>query len=160
DFTFIACIPFVRNLIEFTIGDENNQYLLLTSLLHIKPERADKGIDKTEDLTIQSVLDIFNSTFQQTKTKVNSADKVYDLILVKAEEISNLADGNPLDIKYKICISIGIRLLAEKFMITKITDPNFHNHILKKVTGQVVEKYRTEFPTETDNIAILDRVNL
>lgn len=160
DFTFIACIPFVRNLIEFTIGDENNQYLLLTSLLHMKPERADKGIVKTEDLTIQSVLDIFNSTFQQTKTKANSTDKVYDLILVKAEEISNLADGNPLDIKYKICISIGIRLLAEKFMIAKITDPNFHNHILKKVTGQVVEKYKTEFPTETKNIAILDRVNL
>ena len=45
-------------------------------------------------------------------------------------------------------------------MIAKIVDPNFHNHILKKVTGQIVERYRTEFPNETDNIAILDRVNL
>jgi hypothetical protein len=101
-------------------------------LLHTKPARADKGIDKTADLTIQSVLDIFNSTFQQTKTKVNSANKVYDLILVKTEEIYNLPVGNPLDIKYKICISIGIRLLAEKFMISRIADPNFHNHILKR----------------------------
>jgi hypothetical protein len=160
DFTFIACIPFVRNLIEFTIGDDNNEYLLLTSLLHIKPERADKGILKTEDLTIQTVLDIFNSTFQQTKTKVNSTDKVYDLIIVKAEEIYNLSDGNPIDIKFKICLSIGIRLLAEKFMISKIVDANFHTHIFKKVTGQIVEKYRNEFSTETNNLAILDRVNL
>jgi hypothetical protein len=76
DFTFIACIPFVRNLIDFTIGYDNNNYLLLTSLLHMKPERIDDGISKTEDLTLQSVLDIFNSTFQQTKTKVNSADSV------------------------------------------------------------------------------------
>ena len=160
DFTFIACIPFVRNLIEFTIGDEDKQYLLLTSLLHMKPERTDKGIDKTEDLSIQDVLEIFNATFQQNKTKINSADKVFAIILDKAEEIYNLQDGNPMDIKYKICISIGIRLLAEKFMITKISDPHFHNHILKKVTGQIVDKYRTEFPNETDNIAILDRVNL
>jgi hypothetical protein len=160
DFTFIACIPFVRNLIDFTIGDDNDNYLLLTSLLHMKPERADKGISKTEDLTVQSVLDIFNSTFQQAKTKANSNDTIFDLILIKAEEIYNLADGNPLDIKFKICISIAIRLIAEKFMITKIVDPNFHNHILKKQTGQIVDKYRTEFLAETNNLGILDRVNL
>lgn len=160
DFTFIACVPFVRNLIDFTIGDDNNNYLLLTSLLHMKPERADKGINKTEDITVQSVLDVFNTTFQQTKIKANSNDNVFDLIITKAEEIYNLADGNPIDIKYKICISIGIRLLAEKFMISKIVDPNFHNHILKKQTGQIVDKYRAEFPLEKDNLGILDRVNL
>ncbi|MBC5842185.1 hypothetical protein H8R23_12275 [Flavobacterium sp. F-380] len=160
DFTFIACVPFVRNLIDFTIGDDNNNYLLLTSLLHMKPERADKGINKTEEITVQSVLDVFNTTFQQTKIKANSNDNVFDLIITKAEEIYNLADGNPIDIKYKICISIGIRLLAEKFMISKIVDPNFHNHILKKQTGQIVDKYRAEFPVEKDNLGILDRVNL
>ncbi len=160
DFTFIACIPFVRNLIDFTIGDNNNNYLLLTSLLHMKPERADKGISITEDITVQSVLDVFNTTFQQTKIKANSTDNVFDLIITKAEEIYNLVDGNPIDIKYKICISIAIRLLAEKFMISKIVDPNFHNHILKKQTGQIVDKYRAEFPAEKDNLGILDRVNL
>lgn len=160
DFTFIACIPFVRNLIDFTIGDDNDSYLLLTSLLHMKPERAGNGITKTEEITVQSVLEIFNSTFQQTKTKENSAIIVFDLINSKAEEIYNLADGNPLDIKFKICISIAIRLKAEKFMISKIIDPNFHSHILKKQTGNIVEKYRMEFPSETDNIGILDRVNL
>jgi len=45
-------------------------------------------------------------------------------------------------------------------MISKIVDANFHAHIMKKVTGQIVERYRTEYPTETNNLAILDRVNL
>jgi len=160
DFTFIACIPFVRNLIEFTIGDDNDNYLLLTSLLHLKPERVDRAIAKTEDLKVDDVLKIFNSTFVQAKTKANLEDKVFDLILNKSEEIFNLADGNPLDIKYKICISIGIRLIAERFMISKITDANFHTHILKKETGKIVEQYKREFPALSDNIGVLDRVNL
>ncbi len=160
DFTFIACIPFVRNLIEYTIGDDNNEYLLLTSLLHIKPERSDKGISKTEDLKVKSVLDIFNATFRQAKTKTNLLENAFELIIRKAEEIYNLTDGNSLDIKYKICISIAIRLLAEKFMISKIMDTDFQNNLLKKKTGHIIEKYKTEFPTETANIGILDRVML
>jgi hypothetical protein len=160
DFTFIACIPFVRNLIDFTIGDDNNNYLLLTSLLHMKPARVDDGIAKTEDLTVQSVLDIFNSTFQQTKTKANSADSVYDLINVKAEEIYNFANEISMDIKFKIGFSIAIRLKAEKFMISKIVDPQFHTNIFKKQTGQILGKYKKEFPAEIQNIGILDRVNL
>lgn len=160
DFSFIACIPFVRNLIEFTIGDENDNYFLLTSLLHIKPEREDKEIAKTEDLKVEDVLKVFNSTFAQEKTKKNLERKVFDLILDKSEEIYNLADGNPLDIKYKICISIGIRLIAEKFMISKIKNSEFHKHILKKETGKIVEQYKRDFPTLIDNIGILERVNL
>jgi len=160
DFTFIACIPFVRNLIEFTIGENNNEYLVLTSLLHMKPARAAEGIKDTESITVQEILEIFNSTFNTTKTKANSAVNVFDLILTKAEEVYQQNDGNPLDIKYKICISIAIRLIAERFMISQISDPNFHTNIHKKQTGQIVEKYRIENPTKTNNIGIVDRVNL
>lgn len=160
DFTFIACIPFVRNLIEFTIGDANNHYYTLTSMLHLKPERVNEGIPSTEIITVQNVLDIFNSIFGQTKTKTNSAINVFDLILAKAEEIDAIPDNTSIDIKYKICISIAIRLLSEKFMISKIADPNFHSNIFKKQTGQIVEKYKNENPLESTNIAVLDRVNL
>ncbi|MBN1185365.1 MAG: hypothetical protein JXB49_23980 [Bacteroidales bacterium] len=160
DFSFIACIPFVRNLIEFTIGDNNKEYLTLTSLLHIKPSRKVEGINETEGITFQEVMEIFNATFNQAKTKTNSEQKIFDVILSKAEEVNNLVDCNPLDIKYKICISIAIRLLAEKFAISKITDPNFHANIHKKQTGQIVEIYKKENPNKTHNIGILDRVNL
>lgn len=160
DFTFIACIPFVRNLIEFTIGEDNNEYLILTSLLHMKPARVAEGIKETGNITVQEILDVFNSTFSSTKTKANSAENVFDLILTKAEEVYQQNDGNPLDIKYKICISIAIRLIAERFMISQISDPNFHTNIHKKQTGQIVEKYRNEHPAKTNNIGIVDRVNL
>jgi hypothetical protein len=160
DFTFIACLPFVRNLIEFTVGDNNNEYLILTSLLHIKPARTAESIKETESITVQDVLVIFNSTFNQTKTKTNSTQKIFDVILSKAEEVYQLADSNPLDIKYKICISIAIRLLAEKFAVSKITDPIFHSNIHKKQTGQIVESYKKENPSKVNNIGILDRVNL
>lgn len=160
DFTFIACIPFVRNLIEFTVGEDNNEYLILTSLLHMKPARADEGIKDTGSITVQEILDVFNSTFNKTKTKSNSTINVLDLILTKAEEVYQQNDGNPLDIKYKICISIAIRLVAERFMISQISDPSFHANIHKKQTGQIVEKYRIENLEKTNNLGIVDRVNL
>jgi len=160
DYTFIACIPFVRNLIEFTIGSDNTQYQTLTSLLHVKPSRIAEGIKKTQDITVQEVMDIFNTLFDQTKTKINSAENVFDVVLAKAEDVYQLADGNPLDIKYKICISIAIRLIAEGFMISKISDLVFLSNILSKQTGQIVEKYRIENPDKLINIGIVDRVNL
>jgi hypothetical protein len=160
DFTFIACIPFVRNLIEFTIGDGDTKYLTLTSLLHMKPARTAEGINKTENISVHEVLDIFNLIFGQVKTKVNTTDNVYDIIISKADEIFGIANGNPLDIKYKICLSLAIRLKAESFMLSKIVDGNFHAHILKKQTGQIVEKYKNENLDDKVNIGILDRVNL
>ena len=126
----------------------------------MKPARVAEGIKKTVNITVQEILDVFNSTFSSTKTKANSAENVFDLILTKAEEVYQQNDGNPLDIKYKICISTAIRLIAEEFMISQISDPNFHASIHKKQTGQIVEKYRNEHPTKTNNIGIVDRVNL
>jgi len=160
DFTFIACIPFVRNLLEFTIGTGNNNYLTLTSLLHVKPARTVEGINSTKDITIQEVLGIFNQLFNQTKTKANGANKVFDLIIAKADEIVGMEDGQSFDIKRKICLSLAIRLRAEEFMLSKITDANFHNNILSKLTGKIVEKYRKENPTESEILSVLDRVNL
>ncbi len=160
DVSFIACVPFVRNLIEFTIGDENQNYLILTSLLHMKPERLPEDIKSTESITVQEVLDIFNSTFGLAKTRPNSDEKVYDLIITKGEEIYSQSNDSPLDIKNKICISIAIRLIAEQFMISKIVDPAFHVSINKKQTGQIVEKYKMENTNKLENIGVLDRVNL
>lgn len=160
DFAFIACIPFVRNLIEFSVGSDNNEYLLLTSLLHLKPVRVDESVPRTEDISVNEVLNIFNSIFKLDKSREDSASNVYTLIISKTEEIVSSNGRVLVDLKHKICISIAIRLLAEKFMIAKITDRNFHENIFKKQTGQIVGKYREEFPSEEQNISILDRVNL
>ncbi len=36
----IACIPFIRNILEYTKDDKDPDYLTLTSLLHWKPDTA------------------------------------------------------------------------------------------------------------------------
>jgi len=160
DFTFIACIPFVRNLLEFSIGTDNNEYLTLTSLLHLKPERPIEGIAETKDISRIEVIKIFNKVFGLTKASLLPNDKVYDIIVSKADEIMASQEDDSLDIKYKICLSLAIRLKAEEFMIGKIIDANFHANIFNKLTGKIVEKYRKENPSLTDNLGILDRVNL
>ncbi len=160
DVTFIACIPFVRNLIEFSIGDDNDSYYVLTSLLHLKPEFGERGIAKTKDLSKQEVLNIFNTVFATSKSTDSPDKKVYDLIIEKSNEIIALPQDDSLDIKNKICLSLAIRLIAEEYMLSKITDANFHVHIQNKQTGKIVDKFKKEFPNETDDISVLDRVNL
>ncbi|WP_346854532.1 hypothetical protein [uncultured Draconibacterium sp.] len=160
DVTFIACIPFVRNLIEFSIGKDNNSYYLLTSLLHLKPEITDRSITQTKDITKQEVFDIFNSVFATTKSTDTPDKKVYELVFEKSNEIIAMPQDDSLDIKNKICLSLAIRLIAEEYMLSKITDANFHTHIQNKQTGQIVDKFRKEFPGETEEISVLDRVNL
>src|SRR5690606_5925330 len=83
-----------------------------------------------------------------------------DLIHVKAAEIIAAPQNDSLDIKGKICLSISIRLKAEEFVLSKITNPTFIANIQKKMTGQIIAEYKREFSAEERNISILDRVNL
>lgn len=52
DNIMVASIPFVRNLIEYTEGDDNEDYLTLTSVLHYK--------ENTKKITLNQIQDIFN----------------------------------------------------------------------------------------------------
>lgn len=160
DYTFIACIPFVRNLIEYAKGQEDINYLKLTSVLHVKPERHDLGIKKTFDMKVNDVLEIINSTFDLKYAKQNLDTGVYDLILSSANDIYLMSNDTSLDLKYKICLSIAIRLIAEKFMLEKITNVGFLSKVHKRQTGQIVEQYKIEFPGNAKFISILERVNL
>lgn len=160
ELSFIACIPFVRNLIEFTVGETDDNYLLLTSLLHLKPERVDKNIPASKDIDKKTVNDIFNIIFRLNTACDNPNKKVIDLI---QEEASNLIADPELDftdLKIKLCLSMAIRLRAEEFMISKIRDATFHNNIHKKQTGKIVNQYRSEYPLEKKIHGILDGVLL
>lgn len=160
DLTFISCIPFVRNLIEFTIGTENNSYLALTSLLHMKPARVEEGIASSVDIEKGHINTIFNSVFDLQIGCDNPEKKVLSLIMEKAAEIIANNELDFTDLKVKLCLSLAIRLKAEEYMISKITNPVFVEHIHKKQTGMIVKAFRSEFPEETEILVILDAVNL
>jgi len=156
--SFISCIPFVRNLVEFSVGEENDNYNILTSLLHIKQENIEKGIKATKEHTVQEVLDIFNFIFNKTEGLAFPNIKVYDLILETAKEIND-SDEDVLDLKSKLCLSIAIRFKAEEFMLSQITDVNFLAK-KKKKAGLMFGQYKKEFPNNETEKGILERVNL
>jgi hypothetical protein len=157
---FVACIPFVRNLIEYSIGKENDSYYTLTSLLHMKSENIEKGICSTKNLEVQQVFDVFNTVFGKSNTTTTPNKKVYELIIEKSEEIISKPADYSLNIKNKLCLSLAIRLIAEEYMISKITDLIFHEHIQTKQTGKITSEFKKEHPSATKEIAVLERVNL
>jgi hypothetical protein len=63
--------------------------------------------------------------------------------------------------KFQVVSGIaGIRLKSEVFMISKINDTEFVNSITKNQTFKLNQKYIELFPTETENIELLEQVNL
>lgn len=75
DKDFFTLIPFVRNLIEYTSfqADKNNNYIKLTSCLHMKKD--------TKDIQIQDISKIFDSVFgaERKKKKLKNITQNYIL---------------------------------------------------------------------------------
>lgn len=105
----LALIPFVRNIIEYTDKEysENNDYLLLTSLLHIKPE--------TNNITFSNLLEIYKRYLNVGAfvSEVELDGKVCEALYKEADEVTT---GN-CDLEYKLLLAIAIRHKAERFMI-------------------------------------------
>lgn len=147
----IASIPFVRNIIEYTKGDQDSEYNLLTSLLHWK--------DGSEDIMLNDLKSIFENTIAGIMFPTDKlADKVLELILNEAK--SCLTANVSINFEHKIILSIAIRLKAEKFMIEKINLPAFVSAISKKQTSKLFEKYIEIFPVEIETLQVLEEVLL
>lgn len=105
----LALIPFVRNIIEYTDKEysENNDYLFLTSLLHIKPE--------TNNITFSNLLEIYKRYLNVGAfvSEVELDGKVCEALYKEADEVTT---GN-CDLEYKLLLAIAIRHKAERFMI-------------------------------------------
>lgn len=108
-----AALPFVRNLIEYTEGEDSEDYLKLTSLLHYRED--------TETITMKDIQDIFNAHWCRSSrvhfAKDRGTEPVYDFIMAQADKID---DSERLDIENKMILSMAIRLRAEKYMIRQI----------------------------------------
>lgn len=113
DKIFITMIPFVRNLIEYTKGNRDTDYITLTECLHRKVN--------TQNITIERLINIMIG-FTQGKgmKRPKSSDKIYDLIMQTADGIIAEANPNQVLIENKVCLSIAIRHLAENYMYDKM----------------------------------------
>jgi energy-coupling factor transporter ATP-binding protein EcfA2 len=146
----IACIPFIRNIIEYTKGKEDAEFIKLTSLLHWKADTA--GINQDE-------LDrIYNSLFGTAGKSAEGGKPVVDIIRHEASECLNAGDS--INFENKIVLSIAIRIDAEEFMVDKISDPTFVASIHADQTPKLLAKFKELFSSDQCAIETIQRVIL
>ena len=155
----IAMIPFVRNLVEYSVGKKDDSYSLLTNLLHMKD--AKDSIPRTGDICVSDIKPVFEQCIKNIDlSSFDDSKLIYDLILSEASNINNSTIVDGFNLENKIVLSIAIRLLAEKFMWSKVTDKSLING---SQTGHLFERYKGEFSQnagESSNLEILDLVIL
>jgi hypothetical protein len=161
DYMLIACIPFVRNLIEYTVGSESEHYKMLTALLHVKSEKTKDLITykSTLKILVKDLEDIFNDVFKVSKALNNSNKPVFQLILELSEELFNEKEEK-LNLENKLVLSISIRLQAEAFMINKINNKIITDAIEKNQNIKLLKIYKEKFSSDKENIKLLEQVNL
>lgn len=152
----LALIPLVRNLIEY--GTDRNvctyaldqDYLLLTHLLHIKNE--------TFNITFGSLQEIYEEYLGVSDFDValDLNERVYNALVLIADNIQ----PNEFNLENKIILAIVIRLKAEEFMWGRVTD---QTRIGGSTTGKLFGRYKDEFenvPGEEEIINVLESVNI
>jgi len=147
----IACIPFLRNLIEMTVGEDDKNFKTLTAMLHWRP-----GV--SEGLTVQHLDAIFNEICEEKGTSASDSQPILELVMQEANSCLSAVVG--ANFENKIVLAIGIRLVAERFMISKIADDAFVQAIHATQTQILVTKFKSLFPSEEAAVKILDRVAL
>lgn len=146
----VASIPFMRNLLEYTRGDDDPEYLLLTSLLHWKSD--------SEQLTQAELDKVFASIFGGNAAWADGSQVVTKLIFDEADQCVSAATS--INFENKIVLSIAIRLLAEKYMIEAIADSGFTDAIEANQTPVLFTEFRRRFPQADEARKILDSVVL
>lgn len=146
----IASIPFLRNIIEMTTGEDDQRYKKLTSMLHWMPD--------TESLTVAELDSIFNELCATADQSDNAGEKIVDVIMNEANAC--VADANALGLENKIVLAIGIRLAADRYLIGKINDAAWVSNLKENQTRHLMNRFRTEFADQGDALSVLDRVEL
>ena len=153
----IAYIPFLRNVIEYTLGskdaegNDNNDYLQLTRMLHFK--------DETDTLTVGDYKAVFERNLPNCSfPEVSLDDRILDYIFATADACENVDDG--VNLEQKIVLSIAIRIWAERYMIAKIRANEPDYDIAQKQTGDLFQTFKEQFNNQTQEIGLLRRVNL
>lgn len=105
--TFIGSIPFVRNIIEYTEG-QNADYDKLTACLHLKNDTA--------GITFSEIKTIFDGAINASRATVITFGADNYLSALYAEGDAIMTDPNEVDIVNKLVLSMAIRLKAETYM--------------------------------------------
>lgn len=147
----LASIPFTRNIAEYCGHD--NHFLRLTSLLHIKTD--------TKDITVSDLQELYKDVFtDQDGLELPNGDELVFNKIVQCSDALLAANQDSPELEGKVILAMAIRLMAEQYMIAKIDDEGFVTAITSNQTRALFDKYVESFPDESENISLLDQVNL
>jgi len=146
-----ACIPFIRNLIEYMRGPKDADYLVLTSVLHWKP-------DSTR-ITQAALDDIFRRLFGITGAWTEEGS-VLDSVLSTAGDCA--AKRGNASLAEKIVLSLGIRLAAERHMVHVLNDNDLWAELAtkKNQTARLFQAYAAQATVSPDAMRVLEDVLL
>ena len=148
----IASIPFTRNIVEYTRGDDDTEYKKLSAMLHVK--------DESENITVSDLNDILLPNFPGINLPDNIDDKLYDLIIETAESYSE--KESELQLHEKIVMSVASRLFAESYVRFNIAVESLNAlENLKNPTHALFKAFKDEHPdTDAEVKKVLDEVLL
>lgn len=130
---WVSLIPFARNLIEYRENQNVDAYKRLTRCLHVMSNKP----------TIADVMtDITNNT-GVTATPFNQSDIAHDVIIDTARETANNNDDD-FDLYKNITLAIGIRLLIERYIISKLSADDYANAQNRgnNQTRELIKRYK------------------
>ncbi|MCQ9376229.1 hypothetical protein NMQ14_18445 [Methyloversatilis sp. XJ19-13] len=146
----IASISFIRNLIEYTRGEADPEFVKLTSLLHWKVD--------SQSISVADLDTIYNGLFSAEGSSADGERPVVDLITDEAAKCLKAPEG--INFANKVVLAIATRLAAERFMVGKIADAAFVAGIKANQTAVLLKRFQTLFPEDAASIGVLQCVVL
>lgn len=147
----IPLIPFARNIIEYTRGDTDDDYIKLTSLLHFKTD--------TQNITVGELLNILKNTFTKIDQNLSICGSeetaVIDFIFEVTDDI--VLNQKNIELDDKIILSIAIRLNAEKYLINYLQPVE---EIVKNQLYELYSMYSQHDNKNEENMSIISDVLL
>lgn len=122
DAVFISSIAFVRNIVEYIKGKDNDVYSNLTSLLHYKKNSVGECM-ATDSIKNKHIIEWYFKEWAREKERFeqNLEQSVISLLFNVAEVIMGISD-EVVDIENKIVLSVAIRQKSERYMVNRINN--------------------------------------
>jgi len=145
----ISLVPFARNIVEYTKGSGSEEYIKLTSYVHV--------MNDTDRLTMRGLLSIISSIIHIGKECRLECDCNYlDKLIMVAENVYDSSDD--ISLENKLVLSIAIRLLAEKLLIKELKIKGIVFDYKENQTFKLFEKYEEEYSEQHEIINCLRKV--
>ena len=148
----VGAISFMRNIVEYTRGDQDTDYDVLTALLHWKAE--------SQMITHGDLDGIYNRLFADGGGSWHDSNEfVVDTIWREARSCLSAPSGGT-NFENKIVLAIATRLAAERHMVAKIDDADFVAAIDANQTPRLLDRYRMTPAVSDEDLSTLDEVVL